>query len=304
MPQLCTLMPPRGAAAAERAGGLRAVWGACNGCLFVGSPSPGGAEGRGRGRHPARGTRQSEPRAHLGSLSTRAGPNAPGRRGASSSAACRAGRGRSMPWVPPGSVCARFPPVPPLRPARLRLSAARPQLPAQIRCRRAGRARKHLFPTWGRWGGRACGTARPRRGLSPLPAAVTRPYSPWDRLSERSHSVFTRSAEKRVSTLSSRVVFFHRVRSGGWRVGGTLGAEAVAAPTDLGLPTAPGPPTHPEAPTDPARAGSGVAAEGPGRAGSGAGTAGGAGAGACGGSMISSSAGGDLPRAVTPHCDV
>lgn len=75
-------------------------------------------------------------------------------------------------------------------------------------------------------------------------------------------------------------------------------AEAVAAPTDLGLPTAPGPPTHS------ARAGSGFVAAGPGRAGSGAEAAGGARVGACGGSVISSSAGGDLPRAVMPHCDV
>lgn len=74
-------------------------------------------------------------------------------------------------------------------------------------------------------------------------------------------------------------------------MGDTLGAAAVATPTDLGLPTAPGPPTHLGVPTHRARAGSGVAAAGPGRAGSGARAAGGAGAGACGGSMISSSAG-------------
>lgn len=56
MPQLCTLMPPGGAAAAEWAGGLRAVWGACNGRLFVGSPSPGGARQRARAAPRSRDT--------------------------------------------------------------------------------------------------------------------------------------------------------------------------------------------------------------------------------------------------------
>lgn len=177
--------------------------------------------GRRRGGHPVPRTRQPSPGPTSAPSATAMGPAPRGR--AARAAAPPAGQGGDGPCA--GSLPARLCPLPPgspapLRPARLRLSAARLQLPAEIRCRRAGSARKHLFPTWGRWGGRASGAARPRRGLPPLTAAVTRPYNPRDHLSERSHSVFTCSAEKRVSTLSSRVVFFHRVRSGGWWVGG------------------------------------------------------------------------------------
>lgn len=148
MPQLCTLMPLGGAAAAERAGGLGAILGAC---LFVGVSIPWRGTAEGAGDTPLQG--------HDNPVS---GPPRPSRQppwaqrpGAARREQQRRlpGRAGTLPALGPSRpVCARFPPIPqlrsaPLRPARLRLSAVRPQLPAQIRCRRAGRARKHLFPT-------------------------------------------------------------------------------------------------------------------------------------------------------------
>lgn len=108
MLQLCTLMPPGGAAAAERTGGLGAVLGA-SGCLWGLCPLAG--HGRGRGRYPAPGTRQPSPGPTWAPSAPAMGPapraarreqqrRLPGRAGALPA------RGPSRP------VCARFPPVP------------------------------------------------------------------------------------------------------------------------------------------------------------------------------------------------
>lgn len=175
MPQLCTPMPPGGATAAERAGGLGAVWGVC-GCLFVGVSIPWRGTAEGRGDTPLQGhDNPFQPRAHLGPLNTRHGPSAPGRRGASSSAACRAGRARHCPGSLPARPCplspGSSPGSSPAPPARLRLSAARPQLPPQIRCRRAGRERGNTCFQHGEGG-------EGERAALPGPAAGSLPSNP------------------------------------------------------------------------------------------------------------------------------
>lgn len=145
-------------------------------------------------------------------------------------------RARSAPVLPPV--------LPPLRP------------PGSV-CLQRGRSCRHRYGVGG-LGESAetpvsnmgkVGRESERRCLAPprAPSPQTRPVqpagSPFRKIAFR---FLTRSAEKRVSTLSPRVLFFlfHCVRGGGH-----AGAGAVAAPTDLGLPTAPRPPTHPGAPT-------------------------------------------------------
>lgn len=157
-----------------------------------------GHEGE-RGRHLTSGTWKAHPapivsRGLLSPLSSAESdeaastpvPSAPGRRGtrggrgASSSAAWRAGRrgaagaaagARALPALSPSRVCRCLcvpPPSPPVSPS---LTPSVCSAAGSCRYRYGvgglGRARKHLFPTWGRWGG------SPRRGR----AAPRRPHS-------------------------------------------------------------------------------------------------------------------------------
>lgn len=192
MPQLCTPMPPGGATAAERAGGLGAVWGVC-GCLFVGVSIPWRGTAEGRGDTPLQGHDNPFPaQGPFGPTEHPPWAQRPGEARREQQRRLPGRAGPSLPRVPPGpSVPAQprfFPRFFPrsARPAPSVCSAAAAAATDTVS---AGweRARKHLFPTWGRWGGRASGAAWPRRGLPPLKPG---PYNPRDRLSERSRSVF------------------------------------------------------------------------------------------------------------------
>lgn len=96
-----------------------------------------------------------------------------------------------------------------------------------------GRARKHLFPTWGRWGGSPGSAARPP-SFPHLPPPANRPQRPRDRFAKRSLSIFTRSPEKRLSS-PPFTCYFPRVHLGARAERGTLTDPARPAASEPGL---------------------------------------------------------------------
>lgn len=218
--------------------------GAC-GCLFVVSLPPVGARQRPRVSPRCRDT-TSQPWAQLGPLSTRDGPSAPGRRGASSSAACRAGRARSLPSVPPARLCPLRPGSPaPLRPAPSVCSAAAAAGTDTVSAgRESAETPVSNMGKVGRESERRC-PAPPR---APSPPAGCNPAvqpagSPCRKIAFRFYT-FGRTTPLDPLLTSCFFSIESVPGDGGW-----------GAPTDRGLPTAPGPAIHPGAPTDPLRAG-------------------------------------------------